>query len=625
MTGGVPLAIKSTHSRFHFAIACALAGTFACSAPTGPGGDDGNVLGTGASNGSPDGTGGVVGAGSTQGIGGTVGVGVGGTGSGSDTGAGSSTGTGGAAEEVLGGSREEVEAACDPTLALDLGVTKLRRLTKDQLNHSLRDLFGASFVDYATVLAPDESVGPFHSNSIAPVTDLIVQQLSEVAATASADAVTMSTNFVPCDLAADTTTACASQFVESFASRAFRRPVTAEEETALVNLYVLGRDGTSPQRGLDLVLQSILQSGSFLYLADSGISGTPSAVPEAVTAHTLASRLSYFLWNSIPDASLKAAADDGSLVDEAVYSAQVARMLLDPKAQESISLFHERWLDVADLPGKEKDSGRYPQYNAGLAQEMLNDQATFVNEIILKGDGLLSTLLSSPTAYPSAVLAGVYGVAAPATAGAAVALPPEQRGGLLTQPAFLAAHARSLDSSPVHRGLAVRENVLCDTIEPPPPGVSTDLPEKTEATTTREQFAEHLASITCATCHTKMDPIGLAFEHYDAIGGWRELDGTATIDATGEVLESGEDVSGMFDGVMELSAKLAQSTSVSDCTARQWFRFALNRLESESDACSMLGLFEDFEASGGNVRTLITQIAMSDAFRNVRLTGGDSQ
>jgi hypothetical protein len=610
-----------SQSQIAIALLFSLAGQWACSSISESEDDNSTSDGaaTGANSGDSGGNGATMGTGSAEGSGAANALGAGG-------GAAVETATGGAMEDTdLGNTRDEVRESCDPAQVLDLGVTKLRRLTKTQLNNSLRDLFGTGAVTYADGLAPDETVGPFHSNSIAPVTDLIVQQLAEVAAAAAADATAMSTEFISCDLVGETTTDCASEFVQSFASRAFRRPVTAEEETSLVDLFVLGRDGTSPERGLDLLLRAILQSGSFLYLADDGVSGVPSAAPEAVTSHTLASRLSFFLWNSIPDDALKAAADDGTLLDDGVYQAQVERLLADPKAQEAIALFHQRWLDVSELPEKEKDGVVFPEFNIGLAEDMLSDQGRFANQIILDGDGLLSTLLSSPTAYPSAALAEIYGVAAPSAEGAVVELPPDQRGGLLTQPAFLASHARSLDSSPVHRGIIIREHMLCETIQPPPAGVSTDLPDKTEATTTREQFEQHLQNPTCANCHKLIDPIGLAFEHYNAIGRWRELDGLGEIDTRGEVVESGDDVAGEFDGVIELSAKLSQSLAVSDCVARQWFRFALQRLESESDACSMLSLFEDFEASGGNVRSLITQIAMSDAFRNVRLTGGDSQ
>lgn len=622
------MAMSLSHTRNSFLLSFLLAGTIACSAaPLEPGpGESGTSAGGTVTN---AGTGGAVGGSVTPGTGSSTSTTTGGSvaagGTSTGTGAATSTGTGGVEDPGLGGTREEVAASCDPGAALNLGTTRLRRLTRDQLDNTLRDLFGTGEVDYASVLAPDETVGPFHSNSIAPVTDLIVQQLAEVAQAAATDALAVSTNFVPCDLAADTTTACVTQFVQEFGSRAYRRPLTTDEETALVNLYVMGRDGTSAERGLEMVLLAVLQSGSFLYLSDTGQSGAPTATPDPATPHTLASRLSYFLWNTMPDEVLKAAADDGSLTDEAVFTAQLERALADPKARGAIQLFHERWLDVAELPGHEKDASAFPQYSAQLAQEMLDDQAAFVNSVILEGDGLLSTLLSSPVAFPSAGVADIYGVMAPAVAGDAVSLPADQRGGLLTQPAFLATHARSLDSSPVHRGIIVRENILCEIIPPPPAGVSTDLPPKTEGMTTREQFAVHLENPTCANCHELIDPIGLAFEHYDAVGAWRDADGTGEIDARGEVLYSGEDVAGEFDGVLELSAKLSQSMAASDCLTRQWFRFALGRVESESDACSMLSLFEGFESSGGNVKTLLSQIALSDAFRNVRLTGGDSQ
>jgi len=172
----------------------------------------------------------------------------------------------------------------------------------------------------------------------------------------------------------------------------------------------------------------------------------------------------------------------------------------------------------------------------------------------------------------------------------------------------------------VHRGITIRENLLCTTIDPPPPEVMATVLPPAQGTTARDRFAAHETG-TCAGCHTQMDPIGLAFENYDGLGKYRTTDGGVTIDASGEILDSGAELAGEFEGVVELGQKLAGSRTIGDCVANQWFRFALGRIESPDDACSLKTLHDGFAASDYNVRELITTMVLSDAFRHVRTVG----
>jgi hypothetical protein len=166
----------------------------------------------------------------------------------------------------------------------------------------------------------------------------------------------------------------------------------------------------------------------------------------------------------------------------------------------------------------------------------------------------------------------------------------------------------------------VRENILCQPLQDPPPGVSTTPPAVSDTTTTRARFEQHEADPFCGSCHIQIDPIGLAFEHYDAIGAYRTKDGVADVDASGEVVGATGVLGGKFVGAIELSNKLAGSTQAADCLSKQWFRFSLGRMESNDDACSIDAINKDFTASGGNVRQLMTKIVQSDAFRHVRAT-----
>jgi hypothetical protein len=508
---------------------------------------------------------------------------------------------------------------------LNVGITKLRRLTRDQLDNTVRDLLNVTSRP-AEALAPDERVGPFHSNAVAPITELLVEQHHEMAAALATGAQSRMSQISPCDLAAETgtTTTCATRFITEFGRRAYRRPLEPAEISKLVSLYALGKAGTGGvQNGFRLVLETMLQSPFFLYHHDVGPTGTPQASPVGITPWELASRLSYFLWNSMPDTALFDAAANGSLTDDGIIAAQVERMLASDKAAATIALFHRQWLALEELPAREKDAAVYPLYSAAVADAMMQETALFTDYVIRRGDGLLRTLLTSNMAFPHGGLFQVYGVSQPAgyTVGTPVMLDATRRAGLLTQAAFLTRHGHRDQSAPVQRGIIVREHIMCQIIPSPPANANTNPPPRTATTSTRQRFAQHVADKACADCHVLMDPIGLGFENYDAIGAYRTDDGMTAVDASGQILGGGPDLDGTFDGAVELANKLAGARVVSDCMASQWFRFSLGRMESTNDACSVVAIRDGFRASSGNVRTLLAQIALSPAFRNVRAVG----
>jgi hypothetical protein len=540
-------------------------------------------------------------------------------------------GTGGGNGGVAGDNgnggltQDPAAAACAANgSALNAGVTPLRRLTREQYSNTVRDLIGGSALA-ADNLSDDEKIGPFHSNAIAPITELEVQQYAEAAATLATAAVPNMGKISPCSLAGDTgsSTTCATQFVTDLGRRAFRRPLEASEIQPFVTLYTMGKQGAGVENGFRLVLQTMLQSPYFLYHHDVGAAGTPQAGVAALSAYELASRTSYFLWNSMPDEPLFAAAAAGNLNDDTVLAAQVQRMLADPRAAATIASFHRQWLDVEDVGEQLKDVASFPSFNAGLTDAMTQELSWFADYVVRQGDGLLKTLLTSNMGFPQGALFDVYGLAQPAgfAPGTPVTLDASQRAGLLTQAAFLTKWSHNNQTSPVHRGKLVRLNLLCGFIGSPPPNVNTTPPPPTPATSTRERFAQHESDPVCASCHVQMDPIGLGFEHFDPIGQFRDMDGLGPVDATGQFINAGPDLDGPFNGAVELANKLAESPEVRNCVANQWFRFSVGRIESADDACSILSLHQNFDTSGGNVRELLARIVLSPSFRSVRLNG----
>ena len=507
-------------------------------------------------------------------------------------------------------------------MKLNAGLTPARRLTRTEYNNTVRDLLGATGTP-ADGVGDDEQIGPFYSNAIAPVDEGQVQKYSEVAATLAVAAKARMSTLSPCDLKADTTTACATKFVTALGQKAYRRPLTTDEIGKYVNLYSVGQKATEgAPNGFRLVVEAMLQSPYFLYHHDVGGTGAVQGGTVAVTAWEMASRLSYFLWNSMPDDTLFGLAANGTLTDDATLSAQVTRLIADPRAATTIAMFHQQWLGFGDLADQSKDGTLYPKYNAALADAMLQETALFTDSVVRQGDGLLKTLLTSNLAFPQGDLFGVYGVTQPAgfKAGTPVPLDATKRAGILTQAAFLTRWGHADQTSPVHRGKLIRLNVMCGTVQPPPPNVNTTPPPASPATSTRERFAQHSTDPVCAGCHQLMDPIGLGFENYDSIGAYRTVDGLGPVDATGNISQVSADLAGNFNGAIELANKLANSKDVEHCFANQWFRFSLGRMESKNDACSIQSIRDGFDMSGGNIRELLAKVAMSPAFRNVRLT-----
>jgi hypothetical protein len=377
-----------------------------------------------------------------------------------------------------------------------------------------------------------------------------------------------------------------------------------------VTLFNLGVTNGGESNGFRLVVEAMLQAPSFLYHADLGEQTAPSETPVALKPYELASRLSYFLWNSMPDDALFALAESGELSEAATLGAEVDRMLADDKALDAIPLFHLQWLGVSEREDTEAERARRAE------------MARFSDAVVRQGDGLLSTLFTANYSYPEGPLFDIYGISEPSgfSVGDQVEMPAE-RSGLLTLAAFLGSHAHGDDSSVVHRGIAIRENVLCQMIDPPPPDANVTPLPPTEGMTARDRFRAHQSADACAGCHSQMDPIGLAFENFDGTGAYRTMENGIVIDASGEILDASDDLAGTFVGVAELSQKLAQSRFVGDCVANQWFRFSLGRMESVDDACTLSEIHEGFATSGYDVRALMKSIVLSEAFTNVRAVG----
>jgi hypothetical protein len=419
--------------------------------------------------------------------------------------------------------------------------------------------------------------------------------------------------------------ACAVTRYEAFAERAFRRPLKVDERAWLAESWAALPPAASLALRLETIGELILQAPQFLYLYTEG---TPSGEVSVLNGHERAQRLSYFLWDSLPDAALLSAAKSGELDTSAGMRAQAERMLADDRAKPVLRSFLAEWLELdgatilPSLDDTPKNSAIFPEFNDALRSSLRREVEMFMDHVMFEEDGSLEALFSSTRAYVNGPLAKLYGVTGPATADdwAWVDLDPTERAGMLTRAGFLAVHATQNVTSPIRRGVYMLTEVLCADLPSPPANVDNTPVEATEgdAVSVREATLKRTSSPTCAGCHTEINELGFAFEHYDAVGRWQDEEAAtgSVIDATATLSKAGAGLDGPVNGAIELSARLAQSPEVIRCASQKWFEVALRRSPVELDACSVQKI-QAKTAESRSIRELILAMVESDAFLNV--------
>jgi hypothetical protein len=403
-----------------------------------------------------------------------------------------------------------------------------------------------------------------------------------------------------------------------FAERAWRRPVAADEVARVTSLYDRERAaGEQPRAAYLSALAGVLASKNFFYLE----SGDPEKQRQELNDFELASRLSYFLWGSLPDQSLLDAARAGSLQRPEVLRSQVARMVADPKIDRFLEAFPRQWLELHRVGMFPPDRKLYPDYDLWLEQSMRREPVeTFAKafrENLPAGD-----LLAGDWSMVNARLAEHYGLPAPAEAGfrRTTFTPDQHRGGLLTQAAVLSLTSDGTRHRPVHRGAWVSEAIYGVTPPPPPPNVEPLEPTPADAAkqTIRGQLAAHSTNAACAACHRKIDPLGFAFENYDAIGRWRTTEDTAAgkgasppVDASG-VLPDGRS----FAGPEEFKRLLAADPDrFAEALVEKLATFALRRAMTIDDRTAIREIAAAAKADGYRLRSLVEAVATSDLIR----------
>lgn len=496
--------------------------------------------------------------------------------------------------------------------------TPLTHLTRAEYDRTVADLLGIDSTA-ARGFAPDENTDGYEVGS--RVSPLLAEQYVDAAEALSQRAVDENLDgLVPCDPAAGDED-CAREFIDGFAPRAFRRPATSEEIEGLLALYRTGATYDFAT-GIQAVVMGALSSSGFLYHVELSPEDARTRDVVELDDYAVASRLSYFLWGSMPDDELFRAAGAGELRDANGLETQARRMLEHENAANGLHSFARQWLGLDKIDGMQRDPERYPEWNDSMRERLRASMDGYLDEVFLGDEPTVDNLLTGTFGYMDPELASALSIDGVEGEGTQrVELDPAQRRGLLSQPALLAVLSKPNQSDPIHRGVFVRTRLLCQNLPPPPDDIAVVAPDPAPGLSTRERFAEHSSNTRCQGCHQLIDPIGFGFEHYDAMGRWRELDEGAPVDASGEVFNS-VDAEGPFYGVPELSEQLAASDEVRQCVGRQLFRFAMGRTETDRDFCAMSQIQQDFASSGYDLRELMVAIARSEAFRYLSVPSG---
>lgn len=495
--------------------------------------------------------------------------------------------------EVIAPRPVDPRLPVDPNLPLEAlrelpaPSSRLARLSVGEYENTARDFLGAQqSLGITTGFVADSSSTTFNNNGGNLVVTSAEWQDFQTAAEELARQATLTTQSLTA-AAGGTLPADAATLIRALGRRAFRRPLSAAEVTAYTTLFASGPTYyaalPAQQAGARMVLEAMLQSPHFLYRVELSTEVVVGVIP--VSGVELASRLSYALWQSMPDDELLRAGEDGSLTTVDVYTAQATRLLSDVRARDAVAAFHAQLLGTSRYADLTRSVTLFPEFSVALRESMRQEQQRFVEAQIFTEHAGLEGLFTSPTSYVDANLARVYGLAGNFDATfQKITFNDGRRGGLFTQIGFLAANATSTESDPIHRGVFMNHKLLCAPL-PAPPNVVPMLPRADPSVpkTLRTRITEFTGAGTCgAGCHSTMiNPAGFAYEHYDALGRWRELDNGLPVNAADSYTFEGKPRT--FDGAASFANVMLEEPMAHRCYAQHWVEFLHGRGLGEAD------------------------------------------
>jgi hypothetical protein len=515
---------------------------------------------------------------------------------------------------------------CTPSGITVVDSTRFPRMSHKQWENTVVDLFQLDApTGLSSAFAPDPLGGKAFDNNTASLQ--VTQNLwgdYQVAAETVAELVTSNPTLlakvVPADLPAEAS-AKQQAWIESFGKQAWRRPLTAAEVDSLGALFTQGATHYSEldafTAGVRVTIEELLQSPNFVYRPELGTDADENSLV-ALNDYELASRLSYTLWNTMPDPTLMAAADAGDLVTDTGLADQIERLLTNERATETMRSFFDQLSDAEQYDTLDKALELYPDFDPSVGAEMREELARFVTYTVLDQNGGVRELLTSRTSFVTEQIAPIYGLDPngldyDADGYAQVELDATQRSGILTRSGFLAFKGTLSQPDTILRGVFVNRRFICQELADPPDEAAGAV--LGDGSTNREKVELLTGAGTCgASCHGSfINPIGFAFENYGALGEWRDTDNGQTIDASATFpFTEGEQ---SFSNAVELSEILAESPQAHACFSRYWVEYVLGRDIEKVEDKALIDLVSQSSQNGAPVREVLTTLLTSDAFR----------
>lgn len=491
-----------------------------------------------------------------------------------------------------------------------VGEPRLKRLTATQYARAMADLFDDDLV-LPSSLESDERVEGLYAvgSAFTSISSYGVEKYEAAAYSIAAQVMAdpdLRERWLPCEPAGSTDDACAEESIALLGLHAWRRPLDQGELDLLVDIAAeAGSTLGDFHAGLEYAWAGLLMSPWFLYRVELGDG-------ERYDDWELASRLSFFLWNTIPDDDLLDAAAAGELSTDAGLAAQVDRMMADGRIYDGVRNLYTEMLQLDLLDDLNKDPTVFTYMSDELGASAREETLRGIEALVLEDDGSYLDLYTSQRTFLDRTLATIYDVPAPAREGFDEAWLDLSQGrrGFFGQVSFLALHAHATSTSATRRGIFVREVVLCQTIPDPPANANTAIPEASQdAPTLRDRIAVHLEDPTCASCHELTDIIGLGFENFDGLGMWRDTENGATIDPSGELDGAA------FGDAWDLGRVVADHPHTGPCMTQTMLQYATGQLAEELDEDLLAWHAQGFAGSGHSVLFLMRDVALSPGFR----------
>lgn len=505
-----------------------------------------------------------------------------------------------------------------PEPASEPGPAPLPRLTEAQLVASVHDVLGESIVVPAR-LEPDAAIEGLVAigsarTSFSPLGAERIEAASYDLARQAMEPGEVRDRLVGCEPYAVVDDGCAYATLRTLGRRLWRRPLGEDELARLVLIATTAAAELGDfYDGLEFGIAALIQSPNFLFRIELGEPDPEQPERLRYTNYEMASRLSYFLWNTTPDDALLDAAERGDLSTPEGVREQAERLIASPRARAAVRNFFSDLFTLYELDALSKDPTVFTHMSAEVGPAAREETLTLIEQLVFDEQGDYRSLFTTRRTFMDRRLAAIYGVRAPVAEGFGETEWDEgaPRSGILTHISLLALNSHPVASSATLRGKFIRRTLLCGFIPPPPTDVDTSIPEPSEnARTLRERIAVHLEDEFCASCHKVMDPIGLGLENFDALGRWRDTENDAVIDPSGVLDEV------PFANPRELGQAIADHPDLGRCLAKHMYRYASSRLEAVGERELMAHLGEVFAANDHRVLDLMLAIVVTDSFRH---------